>query len=202
MSGSNDMRKLCFATLCASALLLSGCLFPEKFKAKIDVNPDASYLVKFDGTVAAIPVLMGMDGKKHSLNPQDEKALQKDVPSLSKMPGVKKVSYIGNARYQIDIDLMRPAKAPLNLFDVLMVRTDKDGVMTIATPKFSAADIKQISQLGLAPDGLLEVTLPKNAEVIESNATTSPSFFGLFNKYAWKIGDLQTRPMMRLKFKS
>jgi hypothetical protein len=50
-------------------------------------------------------------------------------------------------------------------------------------------------------DGTLEVSLPKNAEIISHNATSTPSFFGLLGGYSWKIGAVGDRPMMKVRIK-
>ena len=34
----------------ATAVLLSGCLVPERFVARVDIQPDAGYSYRFDGT--------------------------------------------------------------------------------------------------------------------------------------------------------
>lgn len=195
------MRKIAITLAAASTLLLSGCLFPEKFKARVDVNPDASYQVKFDGTVAHVAAVMKMVSSKAPLTDKDDAQMRQEVDKMSKAKGAKKVSYIGNGRFKLEVDDSRPAGASMNLFDVFSISTDKQGIMTFTSPPFTEKDRKELSKLGLSIDGTLEITLPKNAEVISSNATSTPKLFGLFGTYGWKIGDIQTRPVMKVRFK-
>jgi hypothetical protein len=51
-------------------------------------------------------------------------------------------------------------------------------------------------------DGKLEVVLPRNAEIISNNSTSSPSFFGLLGGYSWKIGAISDKPVMKVRLKS
>ena len=44
-------RSLLAAITLASVAALAGCLVPEKFTAKVDVEPDASYTFRYSGTV-------------------------------------------------------------------------------------------------------------------------------------------------------
>jgi hypothetical protein len=59
--------------------------------------------------------------------------------------------------------------------------------------------LADLSKLELIIDGTLDVTLPKNAVVISSNATSSPSFFERMEKHSWKIGAIDQRPVMKIK---
>jgi len=74
--------------------------------------------------------------------------------------------------------------------------------MTIASTKLDDKSKKDLSQLGIHIDGTLEVKLPKNVEILSQNATSTPSFFGMFGSYGWKIGGLDQRPVMKIRIKS
>ena len=73
--------------------------------------------------------------------------------------------------------------------------------MLIANTEMKAKDLQALSQVGIKMDGALEMSLPKNAEIISHNATLTPSFFGLLGGYSWKIGSINERPMMKVRIK-
>jgi hypothetical protein len=74
--------------------------------------------------------------------------------------------------------------------------------MTISSPRITDADKQKLAKLGLGMSGTLDVNLPRNAEVISSNATSSPMLFGLLGTHSWKIGDVDISPMMKVRFKT
>lgn len=194
------MKKILLAALSWSTLLLSGCLVPEKFDAKIDVNPDAGYSVRYTGTAAHAMAVMQMVTSKKPLSAKDEAALNQEAMKMAARPGVKKSTYVGDGRFAIDVEEVHKAGTPTNLLGMIQVSTDRDGVMTISSPQLSEKNRAELDSLGLHVDGKLNVTLPKSAEVISSNATSSPKFFGLFGAYSWKIGSLDKPLMMKIRF--
>jgi hypothetical protein len=186
-----------FALLATS--LLTACLIPEKFTAKIAVNPDASYTVNFNGTMAHV-LAFAQKVKGGKLSDKDEQSLKAEADKLSKSPDFKKAVYKGDGRYEIEIVSNKLAEQPYRM-DTFRVETDKEGVMTISAIEVKEKDMKAFSELGIKMDGELEVSLPKNAEIISHNAMSTPSFFGLMGGYSWKIGSINARPMMKVKIK-
>ena len=185
-------------TLFACSLLAS-CLVPEKFTAKIDVKADASYTVNLSGTMAHV-LALAQKAKAGKLADKDEQALNAEADKLSKAPEFKKAVYKGDGRYEVEIVSNKSAGQPFKM-DTFAVQTDKEGVMTISAIEVKEKDLKMFSELGLKMDGVLEVSLPKNAEIISHNAMSTPSFFGLLGGYSWKIGSINARPMMKVKIK-
>jgi hypothetical protein len=179
--------------------ILTACLIPEKFNAKIAINPDASYTVNFNGTMAHV-LALAQKVKGGKITDKDEQALKAEADKLSKSPDFKKAVYKGDGRYEIEI-VSNKAAGQLFKMDTFAVQTDKDGVMTISAIEVKEKDMKMFSELGLKMDGVLEVSLPKNAEIISHNAMSTPSFFGLLGGYSWKIGSINARPMMKVKIK-
>jgi hypothetical protein len=118
---------------------------------------------------------------------------------MKKDSAIPQADYKGNGRYQITMLESKNSGQTLNAFDIFSVSKDKSGVITIASPQMDTHALADFAKLGLVIDGTLEVTLPKNAVVISSNATSQPSFFGLLGKYSWKIGAIDQRPMMKIK---
>ncbi len=185
---------------CAFAcVMLNACLIPEKFTAKIAVNPDASYKVNFNGTMAHV-LALAQKVKGGALSDKDEQALKAEADKLSKATDFKKAVYKGDGRYELEIVSIKLAGQPFRM-DTFSVQTDKEGVMTISAIAVSDKDKKAFSELGIKMDGVLEVSLPRNAEIISHNAMSKPSFFGLLGGYSWKIGSINERPMMKVKIK-
>lgn len=179
--------------------LLTACLVPEKFTAKVAVNPDASYTFNYTGTmVHALVAAKMMKGSKLSAN--EELGLKAEAEKMAKNPEVRKATYKGDARYDVEMLVTKPAGQSFNM-DSFSVSSDKDGSILIAGKELKVKDLQTLSQLGIKMDGVLEVSLPKNAEIISHNATSTPSFFGLMGGYSWKIGSVNERPMMKLRIK-
>lgn len=194
------MNRRSLVALAAATALLTGCLIPEKFAAKANFQPDGSYSFSYNGTAVHGMAALGL-AKTGRLSAKDDSAFEQEVPKLKRNPDVRAVSYKGNGRYELNLEAKRAKGQPLNLLDIVKVSTGKDGVVTISSPEMNEKNKKDLSQLGIKVDGTLDVTLPKNAEVISQNATGTPTFFGLFGTYSWKIGSVDQRPMMKFRLK-
>ena len=191
-------KALLITSTLAATLALSGCLIPERFTAKVDVQPDASYSFRYSGTV--IHGLAAMQIKKQgALSEKELRGLEAETQKLSKSPDVKKAEYKGDARYVLETEGARKPGQPLRMFDFFSVSTDKSGVMTIAARELKDKDKRELEQLGIKVDGSLEVSIPKNAEVLSQNASSTPTLG--FGSYSWKIGRLDQRPEMKIRFK-
>ena len=110
-------------------------------------------------------------------------------------------AYNGNARYDVSVEGRRQPGQPLDLLGVLRVHTGPDGVLTLQAGKLDDKEKASMAALGIKLDGTLSVTVPISAEVLSHNATSTPSFFGLIGTYSWKIGSLEQRPEMTIRFK-
>ena len=93
-------RLISAITAIALAAVLSGCLIPERFTAKIDIQPDASLSYEFDGT--AIDPMAVMKMQQHGmLSEKEQQSLAAEAQKLRQDPDVKKAVYTGKARYQL-----------------------------------------------------------------------------------------------------
>jgi hypothetical protein len=194
-------KPICATTLLLCVAMLTGCLVPERFSAKVEVQPDASYTFKYAGTV--VHALAAAQIKKSGpLSEKDQNGLKLEADKLSKQPDVKRATYKGDARYDLEVESKKKAGEKLRMFDIFTVSTDKDGVMTIASTEIKEKERRELEQLGITIDGTLEVSLPKNAEVISQNATSTPSFMGMFGTYSWKIGRIDQQPLLKMRLKS
>ena len=165
------MKKTSIVLTVTCALFLSGCLIPEKFSAKVEVQPDASYTFFYSGT--AVHALAAAQIKKvGSLSEKDENGLKKDAEKFAKNKDIQKIIYKGSGRYEIEIESKKKAGESLSILTIFSVKTDKNGIMTISSNEIKEKEKHELEQLGITIDGKLEVILPKNAEVISHNATS------------------------------
>ncbi|MEG1733546.1 MAG: hypothetical protein RR283_00810 [Comamonas sp.] len=181
----------------AASAMLSGCLVPERFSARITIHPDAAYSYRFNGTVVDAMALL----KQHRqgvLSDKDHQGLAAEAQKLSEEPDVKKAVYLGNARYTLEMDGSRSAGEPLKLLDMFSVQTDAEGVMTIAAKALKNKEGSNLAQLGIHVDGTLQVRLPANAQVISQNANVTPVQGQ--GSYRWNMGRLDQRPEMQIRF--
>jgi hypothetical protein len=194
------MNRLYLVTaLVTGCALLSGCLVPEHFTAKVDIQPDAGYTFRYSGTALHAGAAMQLKDSG-SLSANDEKGLLEEVKKMQRDPEVRRVSYKGKARYELEIESVKKPGQDLRMFDIFSVKTEKDGTMTISSVEIKDKDRHELDAMGLSIDGTLEVKLPKDVEVISSNASSKPTFG--FGSYSWKIGRIDQRPLMKIKFKA
>lgn len=178
----------------AAVLSLSACLVPEKFEASVRFRPDGSYTYKYDG--AAVHFLAAAAIKeKGSLPAKDEEGLKREAEKAAKAPGVQKMVYVGSGRFDVRVEEEVKAGQQVHTLKVFNIRRDKDGTFELAVPAMKDKDREQLRSLGIKVVGTAEVFLPANAKVLQHNATGTP---GLLSKsYAWKIGSVEDRPMIR-----
>lgn len=192
-------RRLTAACLTVAALV-SGCLVPEKFAAKADFQADGSYAFTYVGTAVHGMAAMQL-AKTGQLSAQDEKMFEQEAVVLRKKPEVRDVQYKGKGRYQLSLQSKRKKGESLNALDIFKVQTDKDGVTTVSSAEVTARGKKELEQLGIKMDGTFELSLPKSAEVIAHNATSTPKLFGMVGGYAWKINGVDQRPLVKFRLK-
>ena len=188
-----------FALSVLAAITLAACLVPEKFTAKVEFHPDASYDYQFVGT-ASNPLGL-MELRQHgSISARTEFALKNDGDRMPKLMDVTSARYLGNARYDLSIAGHRKPGEASHLIDILSVVSGKDGTITVSTTPLKDQDRQELAALGIKMDGTLEIKLPSNANVISQNAQSVPSLFGTAGSYTWKIGAPDQRPLIRFKF--
>ncbi|MEJ7805172.1 MAG: hypothetical protein WKG03_04550, partial [Telluria sp.] len=173
------MNRRLIAACLTVTLLVSGCLVPEKFDAKADFQADGAYTFTYVGTVVHAMAAMQIAQSGGKMGAQDEKMFQQEAVVLRKKPDVRDVQYKGDGRYQLSFASQRKQGEPLNALDFFKVRTDKDGVTTVSSAEVTPKARKELAQLGIKIDGTLALSLPKSAQVISHNATSTPKLFGL-----------------------
>jgi hypothetical protein len=182
--------------MAASIAMLSGCLVPEKFTATITINPDASYRYQYQGT--AVHMLAAMQIQKNGhLTAKDEAQLKADADKATKADGVKKLTYQGAGRYDINVDheVANGQRSPI--LNIVSLAKNKDNTYTLTASELKPKDRDGLMGLGIKVDGTVEVTLPANAKVISQNATSTP---GIFSKaYGWKVNGYDAKPVLTFK---
>ncbi|WP_374404659.1 hypothetical protein [Niveibacterium sp.] len=192
------MKISSYGFLALLPLFLTGCLVPEKFSAKVEIQPDGGYAYSYKGT--AVHALAAAELKQTgTISPRDDAGLKAEADKMAKGQDVRRAVYLGKGRYDLDVQGTKTRGQPVKLLQVLSVSTDKDGLITISSPELKDKERKQLEQLQIVIDGTLEVKVPKNAEVVSSNATSTPTM-GL-GGYAWKIGKVDQRPVMKVRLK-
>ena len=182
------------AAMAAVALSLTGCLLPEKFEASVNFKPDGGYTYKYEGTAVHFLAAAAIK-EKGSLPAKDEDGLKREAEKAAKAPGVRKMAYTGNGRFDVQIDEDVKAGRQVSTLKIFNITRDKDGVFVLAVPPMKEKDRDQLRSFGIKVNGKAEVFLPANAKVLEHNATGTP---GLLSKsYSWKIGAVDDRPMIR-----
>jgi hypothetical protein len=187
------------AAFLAIPLFLWGCVIPEKFVAKTSFADDGSYVFNYDGTVVNAFAASELS-KNGKLSDKAEAGLRSELEKMKKTPDVTSATYKGNGRYGLTMESRRKNGEPLKALNILFVKTGKDGVTTVSSGELTPRDQKGLAELNIKLDGVLEVRLPKNAQVISHNATTTPGLLGA--AYGWKIGDVKQRPSISFRLKS
>ncbi len=189
------MKRLFGAIACAAACAaLSGCLVPEKFQASVQFQPDGGYTYKYDGTAVHFLAATAIK-EKGSLPDKDEAGLEREAEKASRAPGVKKMAYRGQGRYDVQIEQDLKPGQQVNTLKLFTITREKDGTFVVASPAMKDKDRENLLSLGIKVDGTAEVVLPANAKVLSHNANKTP---GVFSKaYAWKIGSLDAKPTIR-----
>lgn len=192
-----------FALSVGAVSLLTACLIPEKFEAKIDIKSDGSYSFAYDGTLALGIALDAVE--KGKLDAKTEADLQKMIVELKKDPAFKKVEYIGRARYKVQVEKLGKAGETYHFISreskIISITPQKDGTVVISAMKLDRKLIDQLAALGSKIDGSLSVSLGSGVKVVSHNASSEPSLFGMLGSYKWSIKSPDQVPSMVVKFK-
>ena len=191
-------RLLSLSLVVATSVLLAGCYVPEKFATEIDVKPDGGYTFDFTGTIVNAMVAAHTASGK-TLSEKDERELLAEAAKMRSSSGVKKATYEGAGRYDLEIQEHKAPGQPLDFMTMMRVRTRPDGVIVITASEVKDVDKREFAKIGMKINGQLSVQIPRNAEVVAHNADSTPTFG--FGSYKWKIGGLDKRPMMEIRLK-
>lgn len=183
-------------------LLLGGCVAPEDLNIKLAFSQSGDYNVKIEGKIIWVPYVAALRaGNKVTV--ETEGSMHKFARGIVAQKMAQKATYIGEGRLQMSMDEDHAAGARSELFGVL-IQSPSEGYYTVTSKPISTKDWKAATELGMKPKGELEIVLPKNAEVIESNADSKPMLggvLGIFNTYKWKATGPREGVVMRFKIK-
>jgi len=185
------------------SLSLTACLFPQAFKASVNINNNGSFTFAYDGILTFV-ISRAEKVQSGKLSPRTEKGLKELGQKLAEDPAFKKVEYQGDSNFLVSYSKKGALDKPfyfvgkdIRLFSIL---PKPGGLVEIKGIKLSKKDISKLEALNLKLDG--ELTIKTDGEVIEQNATSTPSLFGMWGGYQWKITSLEdAQPKMLIKLK-
>lgn len=186
-------------TLIALCCCLTSCFVPETFTATLNVDKAQNYKFVYDGTIAFGPAL-GQIKQRGSLLPADEAKLKEGAVELGrKEPGFKTIEYAGAGRYKVHYEDSGAVQAGKKIFlNMVEFRVGPDGRIWILGADIDDKGRQQLSAVDLKLDGQLKITSDLN--VVQNNASSTPSLGGLIASYQWHITlDQKDRPTIVLK---
>jgi hypothetical protein len=184
-------------------LILASCLFPEEFKASVDINKNGSFSFTYDGILTFV-VGRAAEVQGGKLSPKMERDLKKLQQELAKDKAFKKVEYLGHSKFHVLFKKEGSLDKPFYITDkdtkIFSIIPGPGGLIEVKGMKLSKKDIRQLEALDLQIDG--ELTVKTDAEVIEQNAGSTPGLFGLWGGYHWKITSINVpQPRILIKIK-
>lgn len=199
-----NLRSVALAA--AASLLLSACVYPIQFNATVKIESDGRHAAKVKGDFrdfGALQALIknrGITSTQKINVPHDKQYQAQMLKEYSKL-GFTNVKFIDpitvKAVFQeqphevgknkgYGKELYRITKTPSNTYVFVAKSTSREEAQ---------------HYLGMEQDvkGVLEVVLPKNAVVLQHNATSKPGFFG--GTYKWTYSANTQEPMLEFALK-
>ena len=185
------------------SLALSSCFWPEEFQSEVDIRKDGTFNFTYDGILTFV---LGKfeEVETGGLSPETNQAMEELENDLRKEEEFKKVEYLGHSKFKVYYEKEGTLEAPFYFFDeevnFFSITQKEQGLIEVQGARISEKDIRQLEPLGLKIDGKL--TVKTNGKVVEQNANSTPSLFGLIGGYDWKITsmhDPQPRILINIK---
>lgn len=182
--------------------MMSGCIIPEKFNASFTINADGSADFRYDGTL--VYGLAAEQAAAGRLTSKDEKGLEALAGEMRKDKSFRSAKYIGRARYQVVMEQHvipgKPFYFPGQGQAMIMLLPTNDGQLELRAAAIKEKDLAGLKRIGLNIDGTVSANIAKGLTVVKQNATSTPSMFGLFGSYSWRIkSPSDPTPYMLLK---
>jgi len=166
-------------------LLLSGCFWPEKFDATLDIEKDRTFSFVYDGVLAFAPAVAEIK-KSGGLSRQDDRKIAEIEGELRKDSGFKAVSYAGDGRFKVRYERTGVIDRTIHIFGdsmrLVTLSPSGDGV-AIEGIRLSDRDRQQLQEIGLGFDGTLSVK--SGLQVVQDNANSKPTMG--FGAHQWKL---------------
>lgn len=193
------------AALCL--LLLAGCLVPERYIARVRIEPDGSYKAYAEGTAVhpdAWRALRRVQAEAKSgalkgdaLKKAREDALAplvKELEALRKDKRFEALQSIGDGRVRFSVSGTWTMDRSLLVFNELTTplayAVGEDGTLRVRVK--DAVHGAGARALGLVTEGNVAVTLAEGVEVLEHNAQRAPG--SPLGSYRWSVGPGSTEP--------
>lgn len=182
-------------------MLMNSCFFPEQFDAKITINKDGTFSLRYDGILTFIPAKQAEAQEK--LTPEEENQFKQLEQQLLKEPGFKKAEYQGHGRFKVLCErtgnLNSSVYFPGKDNTILSIAPTQDGKIEVRGMKLSKDDAAGLRQLKMQVDGRVEIST--DATVVSHNAKDTPKLGGLWGAYAWQIKNVDDpAPYMAVQF--
>jgi len=179
----------------ALVLLLSGCFWPEKFDATIDIDKDRRFTFVYDGILAFAPAVAESQ-KSGGLSRKDDQQIAQIEGELRKDSGFKSVIYVGDGRFKVRYERQGIVDRTVHIFGdsmrLVTLSPSGEGV-AIEGIRLSDRDRQQLQEIGMGFDGTLRVN--SGLQVVQDNANSGPTMG--FGSHAWKLNwDTQEVPRL------
>ncbi len=192
------MRKT--LALAAACVLLSGCLLPDRFDATLTLGADAATL-DYRGELVVVSAYADATSGKLSVV-EDEKATGEALAAVAadvhKEGGAMDFGFLGKGRATAVVHWTQPnpaVGAKTSFVDLVAIRRQDDGALTIVTPGLEKRDRVQLTKMGLG-DAAGRLCVKTTGRVVESNAQITPS--DPDGCYGWTIEVLKDQPVRML----
>lgn len=176
--------------------MLTGCISPQDFTAKVNIkeNKDVEFLYK--GTVIDHHVFSSIKSQK--MNSSDTEDHERKIFKLvnKKDEALKQYDHLANGVFMADY-AKTESIIKYQKHQMIKISNNKDGSFTLTMPMQSAKTLNIYADANLEIDGNLEVNLPKSVKVISHNADDTPGAFG--GAYKWKY-TLKTKQSPSITF--
>lgn len=183
-----------------AAALLSGCLAPEEFNAKIELT-GYSYSVELDGRLADPRYVKALQ-EGQELPPHVDEKMKGQEAAAATMPGMKRFIYVGQGRFDLEMKLDGelsdanpaigfPVTKSRSGNNFLTIERNEDGSVVITTPVVPKKALADLNSIGLPATGT--VTITATGTVLEQNADEVDG-----RTYTWHRDSWEDRVYLKL----
>ena len=163
--------------------VLSSCFFPEEFESEVEIRKNGTFRFSYDGTLIFVP------GRADDIADKEIRELEHD---LKKDKGFKEIEYMGHSKFKVIYEKEGSLDTPFYFvgrrLDLFAIYPKGGGLIEVRGVDLNERQIRELEELKLSIDG--ELTVKTDGKVIEHNANSTPSLFGLVGGYGWEIKSL------------
>lgn len=167
--------------LCMVMLLFSGCIVPEIFDIKLNVDKNGRFSFRYEGTLAFLPVVQ--EAIEGDLSKEDERDARAELEQGLKEDGFTNIKYQGKGRTHVKYEYSGKLDKFWEFMDLIEISRDQFGKVSIETNKIQLSP-EETDKLRLKIDG--KVTITTDAEVIKHNGRAKKGLIGKVS-YNWRI---------------